>query len=326
MNQRIEFIDVARGIAMLIVIFGHCYITEQVLLNKFILSFHMALFFMVSGMFIRPLERKKMLIGGGKKARAILIPQIIVVLLASIRPLSRHFIQGEKINYFFQFSFFSAWFLPVLFFCVAAFLIVGCLINLDKTRNKLICLIVALLIVPFSIDANKYGFTGLLHCLLIFPVAFTFYMLGNILKEHILRLEHFHNNWTGILAIVSICLCTLIAYLNSPVDFYSNNYGNLVLFYTGALLGCFSLLYFASFLTTSKFCIYVGKNSIAFYVWNFLFPWLSINIARPVLTLLNADNPNVLACLSFAIALPIFYVTVRITMKYIPWVYGIIKR
>lgn len=65
MNQRIEFIDVTRGMAMLLVIFGHCFISETVLLNRYILSFHMALFFLVSGVFIKSIACKELVTGGG---------------------------------------------------------------------------------------------------------------------------------------------------------------------------------------------------------------------------------------------------------------------
>lgn len=323
MNQRIKFIDVTRGMAMLLVIFGHCFITETVLLNRYILSFHMALFFLVSGMFIKPTFSKELLIGGGKKARSILIPQIAVVLLASMRPIAHHFVNGSEVDYLKQFSFFSVWFLPVLFFCVATFLIIGCVINLNKIKNKILCLSISLIIVPFAVYANRYGFTGFLHCVLILPVAFTFYMLGNILKRSITLLERHHNNKMGMLAIAAVGFGALVAYTNSPVDFYRNSYGNLLLFYIGAVLGCFALLYLGSFLTSSKLCKYIGKNSIAFYVWNFTLPWMAINACRPMLSIIGVESPTILAFVSFAVALPIFFMIVKITLKFIPWMYGL---
>lgn len=55
MKERVEYIDVARGIAMLLVILGHCHQTVDCTLNRFILSFHMPLFFFYLAYLLRPL-------------------------------------------------------------------------------------------------------------------------------------------------------------------------------------------------------------------------------------------------------------------------------
>lgn len=52
--QRNSQIDVARGIGILLVVFGHCFYSLSVPLNKFVLSFHMPLFFFLSGLTVRP--------------------------------------------------------------------------------------------------------------------------------------------------------------------------------------------------------------------------------------------------------------------------------
>ena len=49
MKKRNEQIDVARGIAILLVILGHSFYSIEDPLNKIILSFHMPLFFFLSG-------------------------------------------------------------------------------------------------------------------------------------------------------------------------------------------------------------------------------------------------------------------------------------
>lgn len=69
MTKRIEYIDIARGMAMLLVILGHCFTSVDATLNKFILSFHMPLFFFLSGFTCNRLESKclNLLMGGGKK-------------------------------------------------------------------------------------------------------------------------------------------------------------------------------------------------------------------------------------------------------------------
>lgn len=330
MKQRIEFIDVARGLAMLLVVFGHCFKEVDIPLSKALLCFKMPLFFLVSGMFIKPLAHDKMITGCMKKAKAILIPQIAVVFLAAIRPISQHLVKGDgSMDYIRIFDFFgwNVWFLPTLFFCIMSFLLIGYFVDINKTRNKIIFLIFSLILVPISVNANKYGFTSFMHCLQIFPIAFSFFILGNILKAGIAELENSHSNFMGIAAIAAMCLCVVISYINEPVAFYQNEYGNLLLFYISALLGCFAVLYFTTFLTESKLLKYVGKDCIAFYAWNGFVAWSCMNIAYRVLSMFTTiDSVTIIAFASFIIALPALYIIVRITMKHIPWLYGISKR
>lgn len=66
MNKRIEYIDNARGIAMLLVILGHCTQGVEYTLNHFICSFHMPLFFFLSGIFAKSAKDIKYVMGGGK--------------------------------------------------------------------------------------------------------------------------------------------------------------------------------------------------------------------------------------------------------------------
>lgn len=53
MKARLDYIDVARGMAMGLVVLGHCYGSVGAPVNRFILSFHMPLFFFLSGLFCK---------------------------------------------------------------------------------------------------------------------------------------------------------------------------------------------------------------------------------------------------------------------------------
>ena len=51
--MRYSFIDVARGINIILVVLGHCMYSADIPLNKMIMSFHMPLFFFLSGIFAK---------------------------------------------------------------------------------------------------------------------------------------------------------------------------------------------------------------------------------------------------------------------------------
>ncbi len=55
MEKRIAYIDIARGIGILLIVLGHNDLSEyHPFLHKFIYSFHIPLFFFLSGMFFKP--------------------------------------------------------------------------------------------------------------------------------------------------------------------------------------------------------------------------------------------------------------------------------
>lgn len=61
---RVKWIDTARGIAILLVLIGHAGVAPK--LNQYILSFHMPLFFFLSGIVFDNKKYKDLTSGGGK--------------------------------------------------------------------------------------------------------------------------------------------------------------------------------------------------------------------------------------------------------------------
>lgn len=88
MNQRINWIDSAKGIGILLVVLGHSTGNIEDPLNKAILSFHMPLFFFLSGLCSKQKEENK-----GKqalrKAYSLLLPNITLGILLAINQTIR---------------------------------------------------------------------------------------------------------------------------------------------------------------------------------------------------------------------------------------------
>ena len=58
-SNRIEYIDILKGIAVLLVIVGHCWTFSGKFINKIIMAFHMPLFFFASGYLFKHTEAYK---------------------------------------------------------------------------------------------------------------------------------------------------------------------------------------------------------------------------------------------------------------------------
>ena len=77
-KQRIEYVDAAKAIAIILVIFAHChYMIEFPRLGNLIYSFHMPLFFIVSGFFLKEMTTKKAIC---KYSSAYLWPYLVLVI------------------------------------------------------------------------------------------------------------------------------------------------------------------------------------------------------------------------------------------------------
>ena len=81
-GQRLEYIDSAKAIAIILVIVGHCHWLGAIPnLGSFIYSFHMPLFFIVSGFFMKQLSFREAL---KKYSRAYLWPYLVIGILITI--------------------------------------------------------------------------------------------------------------------------------------------------------------------------------------------------------------------------------------------------
>lgn len=328
MNKRIEYIDNARGIAMLLVILGHCTQGVEYTLNHFICSFHMPLFFFLSGIFAKSAKDIKCVMGGVKlKAQSILIPQILLCVIGGIRPTITAMIQHHGLNMWETFGFFNWWFLPTLFMCIVFYMLIGIFVDINKNSNKLIYMACLLFLIWISIQTNQYNNTkGFFRCLQIVPAASFFYVMGSMMRSFVEKLEHKKPLSASILAVSSFCFCFVIAITNTPVLFYMNDYGNLPMFFMSSILGLFSILYFSIFIKESNLLKFIGKYCVIFYVWQFIIASLCVSISARIVNMIpNMNNANVQTMFAYAAALPVTYFIVKVNIRYFPQLYGIRK-
>lgn len=87
---RIDYLDIAKGIAILAVILGHCGGLPQGLIN-FIFSFHMPVFFFISGFVLKPRDSREYAV---RKAKQLMIPYYMtglsIIVLSTIQLCIKH--------------------------------------------------------------------------------------------------------------------------------------------------------------------------------------------------------------------------------------------
>lgn len=118
LKHRDSVIDIAKGIGIFLVVFGHVPLPMDLITPIYL--FHMPLFFFLSGMFFHPEE--KFLYGVYKKIRTLIIPYFFFALVGNGTTILRDYIvyrtiEMDTFGALFDGSSSPLWFLICLFFC-----------------------------------------------------------------------------------------------------------------------------------------------------------------------------------------------------------------
>lgn len=274
-KKRIDWIDVAKGYGIILVVLGHCF-NKGSALHNWIFSFHMPLFFILSGYCFRVDKYSSVKNLIMDKGRSLLIPYakfwILGLVCALLVPIWRGELSVNGVlvdiysGYPSSFPITSTWFLIALFMCELIFwIIVKISERLGKEWIVPICIILSgiagymvSVVKSLVYDPNPTaGSTGdgvtflpgnrlpltLDTCL----TAIVFFAIGYWLK-------HYGRVWLeksykllitlmllGVNVVTALCL-------NTRVNLHGCTYGNGIYFYLSALAGSLSIMYFSQWL------------------------------------------------------------------------------
>lgn len=263
MEQRIEHIDAAKGILMLLVVVGHILnyanqdydIIPYVMLQEFISSFHMPAFFVLSGMLTNIQKWRNRSFGEylTRKIKTLIVPYFF---FESIAILYKHFaldsvqLKVAIINSLILKPNIGAdWFLPALFMAMMFFAIY------IKFPKKSIWIAVSILL-PFAIMLipRGYPWSILIRALL----AFEFLLVGNLLKD---VLSTLNLKW----AILSFVLTAVSAALNLKfsigTDFFNGVLKSPLICVMSGICGTYFVLYISKKLDF-KILSFIGNNTL----------------------------------------------------------------
>jgi len=186
-QQRTQWVDAAKGVGILLVIAGHVW-WQPGPVHQFIYSFHMPLFFLLSGYMVRPQPTGTLLV---RQRRSLLVPFAIfsLLLLAAdftiegmrgVRPLFGDWAAGIKGIVLhpeaLRGPFTILWFVPCLFFARMVWNILANCIP-DATDWRWLALIVAIMTLAHWIAART---TASPLGLMAVPAALTMLWVGQL--------------------------------------------------------------------------------------------------------------------------------------------------
>ena len=245
-SNRIEFIDCAKGLCILLVVYHHAvsYISYALPFDHILQSFRMPLYFILSGLFFKPYGSfLEFLV---KKINRLLIPfffffivcSIILPLVLKGTSLISYNISLESIsNSLIEEDFFNLpiWFLLCLFNTNILYYAINCLLFKSKRRTFLIGIVcLALGIVGYKLAEYQVNVPFYIDSTL---VSIPFFFCGHVLKgASLVKGKSIDNK---LITFVEVLIIIGVLYLCArPTNFESNNYdSSFVSLYICGVLG-----------------------------------------------------------------------------------------
>lgn len=283
-KSRIDWLDFAKGIGILCVVFGHTqipYISEYL-----IRPFHVPLFFFLSGFCfsVKKYNIKEFL---SKKIKSLLMPYIFFSLIwivyetineTIVNGFSFKFLLNEFKLYILQNHLHAIWFITCIFLLQ---MLAYILVSVCKDKD---CLLFALSLVfiVLSFLYKIYVDVKLIWNAEIVIPAMPYFLVGYIIKKN----NHVFEKIT-VFKFIPLWFVSyvLLGYLNikvsgRTVDMYSNCYGNIAIFYFAAFSGILFVVSLSKIIKRIGFVNYIGRNSLIIFSLHQIF----IEIYRKIIS------------------------------------------
>lgn len=323
---RLSHIDVAKGIGILLTVFGHCLAYAGMTGTRMfatIYAFHMPFFFFISGYLYKPREWEGFISG---KVKALLLPVLIYQSLNIFFYLVLWCV--GKTGWYSIVRFGAFWFLITLLYVTIAYysadLVVGRFVKIPLYRDSIL---LGISVVVFAI--------GLVYAASIAdqanqPIATTFvgvffFSFGVFYKRYIetnmMKLRMFANHFRWIIGFVGFAALGLL-YITSrwnsvTVDMNTSRYGIPFVFLLQALLGIFGLFFLSLGIRENVVLQFYGRNSLVILLVH-IPVWSGSSIVCDVLHIAGYAK---LVC-TFAVSVGISTISVLIFNRFLPFMSG----
>lgn len=261
-KTRIEWIDIAKGIGIFLMVIGHTSIPK--IGSHWIYSFHMPLFFFLSGYLFNPNKYsiKELFI---RKTKTMIIPYFFFVLLnwGGCELLQYHqYPPHSLLKTIINGSQGAIWFIYVLFFTEISFYLIYKLKNYIHSNYIVTIIVLLFTITSYFMYLNEIHFPYKLE---VVGFSLLFYGTGYFIKNK----SFFSQKINIYILFILLILSCVFAYLQEPrLDMASNTFGmglpTIFVAYLGIYLTLQYSIVFEKKLPAllKKAIIYIGKNTI----------------------------------------------------------------
>lgn len=255
--KRIQYIDIAKGILIILVVIGHVINFNTLptrLLKVWIYSFHIPVFFIISGILINKsnLVNTSFDVFLKKKILRLIAPYIFFELTTGLLQMvinGRAFSEVLYRMITLRCNQGADWFLPTLFI---ADIIVFILIKELRSNTNIFINCCVFFILAIILPEPVY-FIGVMRRILI---AVSFILVGYLFKNIVIEIMYKKK-----LMIYFFITSLFIARLNGIVDLSVRQFNNPILYLLGGIIGSLFIIYCSGMLDI-KLLSYIGKNSL----------------------------------------------------------------
>lgn len=271
MQQRITYIDVAKGIGILLVYIGHCWKGEPdiSLLIEWIYAFHMPLFFFVSGLLF-PNKKVSACTFYRNKCASLIVPYILFSVIHYCVRKAFHLPVGGLAVILHGWGSNALWFIPIL---LLSNMVHFHLLN-GSWFEKILSFLFITMCLVWKVHTNGWA----PYCISELPWFYTCFLSGYIMKEVFCKLENVQYSW--IYGLLGLSIMTLFVFFiaypyNSNYRHQDDDFVCWLMRYGVGLLGTISTMFFsislASIKTPEKLFSWFGRNSMVILCTHQLF-------------------------------------------------------
>lgn len=281
--QRIHWLDICRGIGILLVIYGHFLSADSY--RYVIYAFHMPLFFFLSGVAYHHKKYSSLLLFLKKNVRNIIIPYLLFAVLTYVfwilvqknpdysdheivRQLKGIF-YGNSAEKYLGFNV-ALWFLPCLFLTKVIF---AALTKLSLNKKYIFFSLLSLSVLGYALSAFFPAVKMILGAET--AITATVFFGAGFLWNQSDRANKVIQKYSTAIALVCIGLTIVFAVANynihgTQVDMRLNRLNNYFLFYAGSLSGIIGSIAISKIIKRNNLVEYIGKHSLILLVWHYI--------------------------------------------------------
>ena len=327
-KKRIEWIDTLRGFAMFLVIWGHCQ-KNGTFIRKWIYSFHMPLFFLISGLTFGESDKLPFKTFFKKKVKGLLLPYLALNVVCYILDILYYKV-GIISNFSFIKSFLGVFYssnrvLPIpcgpSWFLVSLF-IVEMIFYFFKKNTKtdfelgMACTICGIISYVNSICEWQIRSPWHIEAVLM---GVLFYFIGYLFMKYINKFDFILKDKFRLFFYGAAlgAGATAVQYFNRRVSMDGNLYGSITLFLICSLSFIAALIMFVNFfMKKSKFFNNIGKNTVFYLGYHYM---IALVLMRYFPKYFNSSLYVVLIAMGITI---VMYPLSLLVKKYIPVLIG----
>lgn len=276
---RIEFIDTAKGIGICLVVFGHLGTSPILWSSAFIYSFHMPLFFFLSGIFFKEYEPMCFI---KKKCKSLLIPFVWFYALTSIiLPYFLNKFLNIELLYYKNMSMLEtlplciveevfpnppSWFLISIFqVSLIYYLFIKVLRLTNKTEGFVLCISTICGLIGLFFSYSGINIIGFLDTSM---TSLPFFALGNLVFKNSKCKQQILNDRRAFAFVLFLFLIVISRFVY--FDFRINEYSNGYLVYPLGAVGIYIVLQISIHISDIKWLNIIGKQSIIILCTHFI--------------------------------------------------------